>query len=97
MLVAIALITTYSKHVDCDDSIYVSQLTKCLKSIESIPRNISCKFDITIQNNHIELVVNNNGKFDYYKMNWKGFCCYKSTGLDEIPQRTETKEEECDK
>lgn len=97
MLVAIALITAYSKHVDSDDSVYISQLTKCLKSIESIPSNISSVFDIKNRNNHIELVVHNDDKFDYYEMNWKGYCCYKMVGLWEIPLRTEREQEECDR
>lgn len=80
-----------------DDSIYNSQLKKCLKHVESIPANISAVFDMKIERNHIELVVHNDDKFDYYEMNWKGFCCFKDTGLNEIPIRTEEEQEECDK
>lgn len=80
-----------------DDSIYNSQLKKCLKNVESIPANISAVFDMKIERNHIELVVHNDDKFDYYEMNWKGFCCFKATGLNEIPIRTEEEQEECDK
>lgn len=98
MILAIALMVNYAVHVDSTtDTIYASQLSKCLKSIEFIPTNISSVFEITIERNHIELVVHNHGKFDYYEMNWKGFCCYKATGLKEIPLRTEKEQEECDK
>lgn len=80
-----------------DDSIYHSQLKKCLKTVEFIHTNISAVFEVKIEKNHIELVVHNGDKFDYYEMNWKGFCCYRATGLNEIPIRTEDEQEDCDK
>lgn len=62
-----------------------------------MPTNISAIFDIKIRKNHLELVVHNDDKFDYYEMNWKGYCCYKATGLNEKPLRTEDEQEDCDK
>lgn len=80
-----------------DDLVYVSQLNKCYNNIELIPTNISAIFDMKVEKNHLELVVHNDNKFDYYEMNWKGYCCYKNIGLNAIPVRTEEEQEDCDK
>ncbi|XP_037041067.1 uncharacterized protein LOC119077848 isoform X2 [Bradysia coprophila] len=78
------------------DTIYISQLEKCLRNIELIPRNVSANFDIKIEKNHIQLTVRNDDKFDYYEMNWKGYCCYIARGLNVTPIRTEEEQENCD-
>lgn len=93
MLVVFPLISVQSSN----DLIYTTQLKKCLKNIELVPKNISAVFDIKVRKNHLELVVHNDGEFDYYEMNWKGYCCYKATGLNEIPLRTDEEQEDCDK
>lgn len=93
MLLALQLMTAQAT----DDSIYSSRIKKCFEDKDLIPLNISANFDFKIVKNHIELVVNNDGAFDYYEMNWKDYCCYKATDLNEKPIRTESDQEDCDK
>lgn len=93
LLITIPVISAHHS----SDTVYVSQLEKCSRNIELIPANISANFDIKIVKNHIQLTVRNDDKFDYYEMNWKGYCCYRATGLNVTPIRTEEEQENCDK
>lgn len=96
ILLFLLLIKTSAHPSTADDTVYTSQLEKCLKNIELIPANVSANFDIKIEKNHIELTIHNDDKFDYYEMNLKGYCCYRATGLNVIPARNAEEQKDCD-
>lgn len=92
------MIVAYSPQVHAtDESINQLQLNPCFDEIVSIPLNISAPFVIGKVNNHIELVINRNDKFDYYEMARTGSLCFAAVDLNEIPMRTGKEQEDCDK
>lgn len=54
-----------------------------MKRKKLITRALSASINITRINNHIEIIIDFDGKFDYYKLNYKGLTCHTAHGLTE--------------
>lgn len=55
---------------------YVAEFEECLNLRNAIPNDVPIKFNVTKVNNHINILVYDDGKYDYYEHNVRGEACY---------------------
>lgn len=84
-------------HTELDNtSVYVAEFDECLNLKNSIPSGIPIKFTVTRVNNHINILVYDDGKYDYYEHNVRGEACYTAVRKTMNPTRTVEEQRECD-
>lgn len=78
------------------NSVYVAEFQECLNLKNAIPIDIPIKFNVTKVNNHINILVYDDGKYDYYEHNVRGEACFHAVRKATNPTRTFEEQMECD-
>lgn len=77
-------------------SVYETEFEECLNLRNAIPSDIPIKFNVTKVNHHMNILVYDDGKYDYYEHNVRGDSCYTSVRKLYNPTRTLDQQMECD-
>lgn len=60
-----------------------SEIESCVNRKNLLPSALNTSINITRISNHIQIVVDYDGKHDYYEINYNGLTCYTVQGLTE--------------
>lgn len=74
----------------------MAELEECLNLKNSIPNHFAIKFNVSKVSNHINILVYDDGKFDYFELNPNGKGCFTAVRMDDNPTRKLEEQMECD-
>lgn len=76
---------------------FVAEFEECFNLRNGIPNDLPIVFNITKVNHHLNVLVYDNGKYDYYELNARGEGCFAAVRRENNPTRTFEEQTDCDR
>ncbi len=79
------------------NEVFIAEFEECLNLQNALPNDLPIVFNVTRVNSHINILVYDSGKFDYYELNGRGEGCNTAVRMDTDPTRTAVEQMNCDR